>query len=110
LGYLDKVNYKFKNYGQASILGSERIISSVFQPEFRYKDDGILGKLFIRSISTAHLVILTDREVILVQEPKEYRGYNGLFAPKRPRAGGEFVAIAGGPNKPGFWGSIERWD
>jgi hypothetical protein len=75
------VNFKFMNYARRSLVGGEKVIHTILQPEIRRRAFSILGLNFYRSISPTHVCILTDRELILIQE-EERRGeakYGGVW-------------------------------
>lgn len=80
--HLAKVNYKFMNYARHSLLGEERVVLSVLQPEIRESLLAFLGKSYYRTISPTHMLILTDRELIVIREEavrrKEDR-YGGIW-------------------------------
>ena len=80
--HLVKVNYKFMNYAKHSLLGGEKVIHSILQPEIRESMLTFLGKTYYRTIATTHMIILTDRELIVIQEEttrrKEDR-YGGIW-------------------------------
>jgi hypothetical protein len=80
--YLIKVNYKFMNYARRSLMGGEKVLQSVLQPEIRERWVTFLRKAYFRTVSPTHMIILTDRELILIQEEvarrKEDR-YGGIW-------------------------------
>ena len=63
-----RLNYKFMNFARRSLLGGEKVIHAMLQPEIRVSVFTILGKTYYRTISPTHVCILTDRELILIQE------------------------------------------
>lgn len=65
---LGKLDYKFMNYARHSLLGGEKIIQMILQPKIQATMLTILGKTFYKTISRAHLSILTDRELIIIRE------------------------------------------
>ena len=69
--YLARLNFKFMSYGRHSILPGEKVIHTVLQPEIREKIFTALGWSFSRIISTAHISILTDRELILIRDEEQ---------------------------------------
>jgi hypothetical protein len=82
--YLSPLNFKFMNYGRSSLIGGETVRQIILQPEIREPVWTILGDLFQKVISPAHLVILTDRELILIQDIPRGRkvqkvNYGGLW-------------------------------
>jgi hypothetical protein len=82
--YLSGLNFKFMNYGRSSLVRGEKVIQIVLQPEIREPAWRLLGKTFYRTVSPAHLSILTDKELILIREDeraKEIKGvrYGGIW-------------------------------
>ena len=82
--YLSAPNFKFMNYGRSSLVSGEHVIQIVLQPEIREPAWRLLGKTFYRTVSPAHLSILTDKELILIREDeraKEVKGvrYGGIW-------------------------------
>jgi hypothetical protein len=69
--YLARLNFKFMSYGRHSILPGEKVIHTILQPEMRNKIFTALGWSFSRIISTAHISILTDRELILIRDEEQ---------------------------------------
>jgi hypothetical protein len=69
--YLVQLNFKFMNYGKHSILPGEKVIHTILQPEMRSTIFTALGWSFSRIISTAHISILTDRELILIRDEEQ---------------------------------------
>jgi hypothetical protein len=68
--YLIHLNWKFMNYARRSLVPGEKVIHTVLQPEIRAKLLTLFGRSLSRTISTAHLGILTDRELIMIREEK----------------------------------------
>lgn len=66
--YLNSSSFKFMNYGRKSLMGGEKVMQIVWEPEIREKIFASFSPFFFRTISTAHLSILTDKELILVRE------------------------------------------
>jgi len=69
--YLAQLNFKFMSYGRHSILPGEKVIHTVLQPEIREKIFTALGWSISRIVSTAHISILTDRELILIRDEEQ---------------------------------------
>ena len=69
--YLARSNFKFMSYARDSILPGEKVVQIVLQPEMRNKVFSVLGWSWSRLISTAHLSILTDRELILIRDVEQ---------------------------------------
>jgi len=61
-------NYKFMNFARHSLLGMEKVIHYILQPEIRASRFNFFGITFSRAVSPAHVCILTDRELIMIQE------------------------------------------
>ncbi len=77
-----RLNYKFMNYAKRSLLGGEKVIHTVLQPEIRARLLTALGKTFYRTISPTHVSILTDRELIIIREEERRSGddqYGGIW-------------------------------
>ncbi len=66
-GWVD-LNYKFMNLARHSLLGEEKVICAILQPEIRASRFRILGRTFYKTISPTHVCILTDRELIMIRE------------------------------------------
>ena len=62
------LNYKFMNYARHSLLGGEKVIHSILQPEIKTPRFKILGKTYYRTIAPTHACILTNRELIMIRE------------------------------------------
>jgi hypothetical protein len=80
--HLMMVNFKFMNYARQSVLAGEKVVHFILQPEIQGKILTILGKTFYRTIHPTHMVILTDRELIIIQEEKAQMGkgkYGGTW-------------------------------
>jgi hypothetical protein len=61
-------DYKFMNYSRGSILPGEEVRCYVLQPEIREQLLRLFGRSLSRCISPTHIVILTDRELIVISE------------------------------------------
>ncbi|PKN91722.1 MAG: hypothetical protein CVU44_17560 [Chloroflexi bacterium HGW-Chloroflexi-6] len=75
--HLSGPNFKFMNYARSSLLTGETVLQTVLQPEIRQAAWKIFGWTFYRTVSLAHLAILTDKELILIRDDeraKELRG------------------------------------
>ena len=84
---LADVNFKFMNFAKHSLLGGEKVLHSILQPEIRENIVRFLKKTYYRTISPTHMSILTDREFILIREDANKR--------KEDRYGGiwDFISI-----------------
>jgi hypothetical protein len=56
------------NYAKRSLLPGEQVAHFILQPEVRVEVLRLLGNSLFRRLSNPHLTILTDRELILVQD------------------------------------------
>jgi hypothetical protein len=66
--HLRHSSHKLMNYAKRSILPGQRVAHFILQPEVRVEVLRLLGNSFFRTLCTPHLTILTDRELILVQD------------------------------------------
>ena len=66
--YLLNLNFKFMNYGRFTILPGEQVTYTLLQPEIGQEVARLLGRGFFRSLSAAHLSILTDKELIFIRD------------------------------------------
>ena len=77
LDYLQKIAYKFMNFGKSSIRPDAKVITSLWQPEIQVKSFDLLGIKLYRTISTAHLLIVTDKEIILIRDDPRIKSVRG---------------------------------
>ena len=71
LNKLDNVpwlSYKFRNYARHSILTGDHIIAALAQPEVRRPIIRLGRWTYRRTIIMAHVLILTDRELIIIRD------------------------------------------
>jgi hypothetical protein len=81
-GHWANLNFKFMNYAKHSLLGGEKVIHAILQPEIRVRRFTVLGKTHYRRISPTHAVILAERELIIIQEDERQRAdvrYSGIW-------------------------------
>jgi hypothetical protein len=69
--YLVRQDYKFMNYARKSLLPDEIVCTSILQPEITEPLLKGLGVRFRRTVVPKHMYILTDKELILIQEELE---------------------------------------
>jgi hypothetical protein len=69
--YLTTMNYKFRNFAYRSVGPAQRVIDSLLQPEMRAPLFTFFGKTLSRLVSTAHLWILTDTELITIRDDED---------------------------------------
>ncbi|MBK9780309.1 MAG: hypothetical protein IPP55_09705 [Anaerolineales bacterium] len=61
-------SFKFMNYGRESLLPGETVQGFIHQPGIKNPFFTIFGMTFYKPASLAHMVVRTDRELILIQE------------------------------------------
>ena len=62
-------HFKFRSYARRSLLESEHVIDYLMQTEMRAPRLSVWGHaMTMRTIETAHLCILTDRELIVIRD------------------------------------------
>ena len=66
--YLSTLNFKFMNFGRNSQVYGGTVLQIVLQPEIKEPIWAMLGNMFQQTISTAHLTILTNQELILIRD------------------------------------------
>jgi len=111
LGKFDRwvrLNYKFMNFARRSLLGGEKVLHAILQPEIRAGELSVFGRTYYRSIAPTLACILTDRELIVIRETERKRGeakYGGIwdYIPLRKIAtlslderGGDLLALSVG--------------
>jgi hypothetical protein len=75
-------SHKFMSYAKRSLLGGEKVVQALLQPEFRVSRQAILGKTVYWGISPALVCILTDHELIVIREVERKREedkYGGIW-------------------------------
>jgi hypothetical protein len=81
---LSTIDFKFMNYGRESLVPGETVVRFVLQSEIRQPLFTIFGKTFDKALSYAHIVILTDRELIVIEDAGSGRessakSYGGIW-------------------------------
>jgi len=79
---LAEVNFKFMNFAKRSLLGGERVVQFILQPEIQEDILTFLYKTYKRTISATHMNILTDCELIVIREDATQRKedrYGGIW-------------------------------
>lgn len=81
---LSKVHFKFMNYGRESLIPGETVLQLLLQQEIREPLFALFGKTFYKNLSPAHLIVLTDHELILLQDVERNKDskisqYGGLW-------------------------------
>lgn len=82
--YLLRRNFKFMNYARNTILDGERVICSALQPDIPEVVFRVFGRAFTRTLAAAHILILTDRELIVIEDETKGRSqdeikYGGIW-------------------------------
>lgn len=75
-------NLKFMNYAKRSLLAGDLVLHKILQPELQEPVFRIFGKTYKRFISPCQAMILTNRELIVIQEVKKRRStskYGGIW-------------------------------
>ena len=97
--YLDKINFKYMNYGRSSVRTGDEVIDITYQPEQDIQAINFFGKTVYRRYKTSHLTILTAQELILIRESQPIRNNfdptNGgifIYIPRRNIAGVSFAS------------------
>lgn len=78
LGFLSGLSYKYANFAKISLMPGERVRVAFFEPDIRQKR--LLG---IRTVVPAHLVMLTDRELIIIRDDRHrdaHESYGGIWS------------------------------
>jgi hypothetical protein len=66
----DSYGFKFLNIGRGNIQKGEKLIDIIFQPPIRIMVCDLIVKKYYKIITNGHMTILTDKEIILLKEPK----------------------------------------
>ncbi len=75
---LDSSTFKFMNYARNSITPGEEVIHFVWQPEIQVPRLPFFHLPFSRTLTTAHLLILTNNQVILLREDERSHLNRGI--------------------------------
>ncbi len=86
--YLAKENFKFMNYALESLMGDEKVLCTLWQPKIKKSIIKSGWRAFYRTAALAHLTILTDKELIVIQDDDRSREHRGV------RHGGKWRYIA----------------
>jgi hypothetical protein len=68
LDNMDLLSFKFRNYARHSLLPGAQIVAAVAQPEVRRTVVQVGRWSYNRTIIMAHVLILTDRELIIISD------------------------------------------
>lgn len=67
---LESADFKFMNYARDSLVHGETVIHAVWQPKIRRQVLSLFGLPIYKTVSLAHLALLTDKEVIFIADDK----------------------------------------
>lgn len=71
INWLSNMHYKFMNTAKRSLLPGQRIVEALFQPSYTFQKNPYLQ--FMKHVYNPHLCMMTDNELILIQERKTIR-------------------------------------
>jgi hypothetical protein len=74
---LISASFKFMNYARSSLVPGEKVLYTLWQPELRERINVVFNLPFYQTISTAHLTILTDKELILIRDDERVTPHKG---------------------------------
>ncbi len=86
--YLAGESFKFRSFACNSLVQGEQVQQSLWQPKISKPRAQLLRHVFYQTLSLAHLVILTDKELIVIQDDERSRENRGI------RYGGKWRYIA----------------
>ena len=66
--YLSTSSFKLMNYGRESLVCGERVLQILLQTEIKRPGWAVLGNWLDQTVSPAHLTILTNLELILIED------------------------------------------
>ena len=75
---LGRQNFKFMNYAADSLAAGEKALDQLYQPEMRRPTLNLPGWPFTRTITIAHLTVLTNQELILIRDDERSRLNRGM--------------------------------
>lgn len=74
---LISASFKFMNYARSSLVPGEKVLYTLWQPELRERINVVFSLPFYQTVSTAHLTILTDKELILIRDDERVTPHKG---------------------------------
>ena len=78
LDFLAKISIKFANFAKLGLIPGEEVLAAIFEPDIRQK--GLFG---LRTVVPTHLVVLTDREMILISDDRHrdlHQTFGGIWS------------------------------
>ena len=107
LDYLGSWSLKFRNYALESLVGGDKIVETLWQPKISKPVLKVGGRVFVQTtLSLAHVAILTDRELIIIQDDERSREIRGVrYGGKR-----QYIALShiSGVSRPDDAGDLVR--
>jgi hypothetical protein len=76
--YLASENFKFMNFGIQSLVEGEKVIQTVWQPQISFPVLKLGWHTFYRTRALAHLLVLTDQELIVIQDDERSQDNRGV--------------------------------
>lgn len=77
---LVSINLKMANFARRNLAADDRVLYRFYQPEFQVGLFSWLGMQILRRRADAHVVILTERELIIIQDGASRRfGKNAVY-------------------------------
>ena len=76
-GFLAPTHFKFMSYGQNSVRPGEKVLQILLQPQIREELMRLFGFSLSRLVSPAHLIVLTDSELIVIRDDESQRWVKG---------------------------------
>lgn len=82
--FLDKINFKFMNYGRRCVQSHDSVLAVAYQPEQTLQNIQLFHKTLFRRYKTDFLITLTAKELILIKEDEPVRtnfspAHGGIF-------------------------------
>lgn len=82
--FLDKINFKFMNYGRRCVQNGGSVVAVAYQHEQTLQDIQLFHKTLFRRYKTDFLITLTEEELILIKEDEPIRtnfspAHGGVF-------------------------------
>ncbi len=83
--FLSVLNFKFMNYGRRSLRPGDKVLRVILQPELRKEILTVFGRSFSQFSFPAHLLILTNNEIISIRDASKIAEYGGIwnYIPRR---------------------------
>ena len=69
--HLGKTHFKFMNVAKKNILPGEHVVQSLLQPNIRSEIVRLFGRSLYRTITPAHIAVLTEHELIMIRDEEQ---------------------------------------